>query len=238
MRRNNIKWLAGLFVAIICFNGMNFASADSQGWNVANDDILIFNILSLQDGTTIESGTFNITIIDISETGALNYSLNAAFTIDEGDYATNLTATNMMEVGEILTVLSNINLLYSIKQTNLMIQNDEADTLELENYYYDLYIGNLDVRYSFKKLKYGYEFKFENSADGINNYTKIQRDSKGILIHYEIASLNSDGLETGFKIKFNSFGGQEGSSIAGFNVGLLLFLSVVSLIGIIYKRKQ
>ena len=143
-----------------------------------------------------------------------------------------------METGEKLTILSDIEILFSISQIELMKENDNDHYMEMENNYFNQYNGDSNVRYSLIKLTFGYELKFEDISQGINLYIKIQRDHNGILKHYQIANLNSDGLETSIKITFNSFGGVEGSSIPGFNVQILLFLSVITLIGIIYKRKR
>ena len=238
MKKNNLKIMAVLFSAIITFNSLSFALADNQGWMVAKDNILIFNIKELDNGETIELGTFNVTILDINSTGAIFYDLNAIMTTDINNYATNLTTSNNVEIGEKLTILSNIELLFSKFQTNLMIENDNDDYLEMENYYFDTYNGNADVRYSLIKLTYGYELKFEDIAQGIELYTKMQRDNDGILRHYEIANLNSDGLETGIKITFKLFGGEEGSGIPGFKIELMLFLSIITFVGIIYKRRR
>jgi len=116
MKKKNLKIIAVLISATIFFNSMSFVLADDQGWKVAKDDILIFNILELNDGETIESGTFNVSIVDINSTGALFYDLEADLTIDNNNYTANLTATNNVEIGEQLTILSVIDLLFSVSQ--------------------------------------------------------------------------------------------------------------------------
>ena len=238
MKKNNMKIIAVIVSATIFFSSMTFALADDQGWKVADNDILIFNILELNDGVTIESGTFNVSILEINGAGALFYDLKPQLTIDQNNYTSNLTASNKVETGEKLTILSDIEILFSISQIELMKENDNDNYMEMENNYFNLYNGDSNVRYSLIKLTYGYELKFEDKSQGITLYIKMQRDHDGILKHYQIANLNSDGLETSIKITFNSFGGVEGSSIPGFNVQILLFLSMITLIGIIYKRNR
>ncbi|MHA1767885.1 MAG: hypothetical protein ACTSW5_03965 [Promethearchaeota archaeon] len=238
MKKNSLKLYTILISIIIFFGNLNYVLADTQGWNVSKGDILIYDILELNQGSIIESGSFNVSILDINNTGALFYDLNAKISIDEKNYTTNLTSTNEVETSERLTILSDIDLLFSKSQTKIMIENENDDYLKLDQYYLNLCSGEPNVRYTLKKLTYGYELKLEDDNQAINLYIKMQRDHLGILKHYEIASLNSKGLETSIKITFNSFGGKTGSSIVGFNVGLLLILSLSTIIGLTYKRRS
>ncbi|MHA1584015.1 MAG: hypothetical protein ACTSWL_02080 [Promethearchaeota archaeon] len=231
-----INWKIGLLVGILCFSFLSPAFGANIEWSVNSGDELIFKVDELKDDTVTLTGNCSLSVESIASSG-LTYSLVPHFITDTGNKNSNFTASSVEETGLSISVLSDIVLLYSKTQMNINKTNADSNFEALQKGMDDKYSGNLNVEFTLKKLSYGYELKFEDFENHINTYTKIQYNSLGILLHYEQASLNVDGQETGLKITLLSYSGSTGG-IPGYPLPILLGSMGISLLLVIRILKK
>lgn len=234
--RKNLVIFTFLCLITLFYFMIPLINAQDNLWNFEEGEDYNYNILLIQDDVVQVEASFSIEINSIT-TSLPETSVSTIYDQNLIDFEIEITYGSTVFDNDSLFLNQNISLIYSIAMIEHYITELDSEYETLDTNYYDQYSGDDQYRYRIKKLSYGWEIKFFDVTNNINEYEKIQYNSQGVLLHYEESELNSEGEESSFKITYQSSGGGV-LGIPGYSTAMILGILGFSILLVILKQNK